>query len=171
MFLSGLRVAAVCCFLHRGSLFCGSTSSLGSFFSGLVSPMSGSAFSLSPFPSLCLASFLAFSFGLMVCPPPELSPLSSPLLYSPVNKHPEPTPRRAGTVIRKQAQLTSPTFQPTLASLESGGPSQQPPVLPLAAEPGLSGTGGVGGDAQGGGVQAATVQPHVVTQLGAEESR
>ncbi|XP_037544894.1 rho GTPase-activating protein 17b [Nematolebias whitei] len=94
----------------------------------------------------------------------------TPRKDSPVNKHPEPTPRRAGTVIRKQAQLTSPTFQPTLASLESGGPSQHPLVLPLAAEPGLSGAGGgVGGDAQGGGVQAATVQPHV-SQLSAEES-
>ncbi|XP_017277317.1 rho GTPase-activating protein 17b isoform X2 [Kryptolebias marmoratus] len=97
----------------------------------------------------------------------------APRKDSPVNKHPEPTPRRAGTVNRKQAQLTSPTFQPALASLESGGPSlqpePQPQVLPPAAEPGPSGAGG-GGDAQGGGVQAATVQPHVVTQLSAEES-
>ncbi|XP_013882507.1 rho GTPase-activating protein 17b isoform X2 [Austrofundulus limnaeus] len=102
----------------------------------------------------------------------------APRKDSPVNKHPEPTPRRAGTVNRKQAQLTSPTFQPTLASLESGGPSQQPepqpPVLSQAAEPGPSsagtGAGAGGGDVQGGGVQAATAQPHVVTQLGAEES-
>lgn len=108
----------------------------------------------------------------MVCPP-ELCPLSP--LHSTVNKQPEPAPRRA-TLIKKQSQLTSPTFQPQLPPLEAGGPTQndtQPQILSPAAEaeqPGLSGAG-IGGGARGGGVQAAVVQPQVVKQLTAEESR
>ncbi|XP_069569578.1 rho GTPase-activating protein 17b isoform X1 [Brachyistius frenatus] len=100
----------------------------------------------------------------------------TPRKDSTVNKQPEPTPRRATTVNRKQSQLTSPTFQTPLPPLEAGGPTQlepQPQAWSLAAEaelPGLSGAGigGVGG--LGGGVQVATVQPQVVTQLSAEES-
>uniref|UniRef100_A0A8C4GRP7 Rho GTPase-activating protein 17 n=1 Tax=Dicentrarchus labrax TaxID=13489 RepID=A0A8C4GRP7_DICLA len=97
-----------------------------------------------------------------------------------VNKQPEPAPRRASTVNRKQPQLTSPTFQPPLPPLEAGVPAQpelQPQVPSPATEaeqPGLSGGGGgggAGGGVLGGGVQVATVKPQVVTQLSAEESR
>uniref|UniRef100_A0A8C9Z8I5 Rho GTPase-activating protein 17 n=1 Tax=Sander lucioperca TaxID=283035 RepID=A0A8C9Z8I5_SANLU len=111
---------------------------------------------------------------LPICPP-ELSPLSP--LPSTVNKQPEPTPRRTNTVNRKQPQLTSPTFQPPLPPLEAGGPAQPEPLPQLpspateAEQPGLRGaSSGVGGGL-GGGVQVATVQPQVVTQLSAEESR
>ncbi|XP_047215094.1 rho GTPase-activating protein 17-like isoform X1 [Girardinichthys multiradiatus] len=102
----------------------------------------------------------------------------TPRKDSRVNK-PEPTPRRTGTVNRKQTQLTSPTFQPTLPPLETGGPSQPEPQSPQVQSPapeakqlGLSaaGGGGGGGEAQGGGVQAAAVQPQVVMLLGAEDS-
>lgn len=111
--------------------------------------------------------------------PPELSPLSP--LPSTVNKLPEPAPRRASTVNRKQPQLTSPTFQPPLPPLEAWGPSQpehQPQAPSPATEadqPVMSGAGsaggGGGGGGLGGGVQVATVQPQVVAQLSAEESR
>lgn len=110
--------------------------------------------------------------------PPELSPLSpSPPLPSPVNKQPEPAPRRASAVNRKQPQLTSPTFQPPVAPLEAWGPAQsEPQLLSPAAEaeqPGLGGasSGAGGGGGRGGGVQVATMQPRVVAQLSAEESR
>ncbi|KAA8585057.1 hypothetical protein FQN60_003751 [Etheostoma spectabile] len=113
-------------------------------------------------------------FYLRVCPP-ELSPLSP--LPSTVNKQPEPTPRRTNTVNRKQQQLTTPTFQPPLPALEAGGPAQPEPLPQLlsptteAEQPGLRGaSSGVGGGL-GGGVQVATVQPQVITQLSAEESR
>ncbi|XP_010792596.1 rho GTPase-activating protein 17-like [Notothenia coriiceps] len=98
----------------------------------------------------------------------------TPRKDSTVNKQPEPTPRRAGTVIRKQPQLTSPTFHPPLPPLEAGGPAQpEPPpqLLSSAAEaeqPRLSGASSGGG--VGGGLQVATVQPQVVAQLSAEES-
>ncbi|XP_028455134.1 rho GTPase-activating protein 17b isoform X2 [Perca flavescens] len=99
----------------------------------------------------------------------------TPRKDSTVNKQPEPTPRRTNTVNRKQPQLTSPTFQPPLPPLEAGGPAQPDPLLQLpspateAEQPGLRGASrGVGG--LGGGVQVATVQPQVVTQLSAEES-
>lgn len=114
----------------------------------------------------------------MVCPP-ELSPLSP--LPSTVNKQPEPTPRRASAVNRKQPQLTSPTFQPPLPPLEAWGPTQPehqhqaPSPATEAEQPVLSDAGsdggGVGGGGLGGGVQVATVQPQVVTQVSAEESR
>uniref|UniRef100_UPI0037E8CE92 rho GTPase-activating protein 17b isoform X2 n=1 Tax=Semicossyphus pulcher TaxID=241346 RepID=UPI0037E8CE92 len=103
----------------------------------------------------------------------------TPRKDSPVNKQPEPTPRRVNTVIRKQPHLTSPIFQPPLPPLEAwcASPSEpQPPVLSLATgaeQPGLSGGGGgvgVGGGGLGGGVQVATVKPQVVMQLSAEES-
>lgn len=109
----------------------------------------------------------------MVCTP-ELSPLSP--LTSAANKHPEPAPRRAGTVNKKQPQLTSPTFQPPLPPLEAWGTAQPEPqaVSPHAeAEPGP----GVGAAANaavsgvGGGVPTATVQPQVVAQFSPEESR
>ncbi|XP_028267988.1 rho GTPase-activating protein 17b isoform X2 [Parambassis ranga] len=98
----------------------------------------------------------------------------TPRKDSPVNKQPEPIPRRASAVNRKQSQLTSPTFQPSLPPLEAGGPAQLEHTAAEAEQPGLSGAGiggGVGGGAGlGGGVQVATMQPQVVTQLSAEES-
>ncbi|XP_076026737.1 rho GTPase-activating protein 17b isoform X2 [Genypterus blacodes] len=103
----------------------------------------------------------------------------SPRKDSTVNKQPEPTPRRATAINRKQLQLTSPTFQPPLPPLEAGGPAQTEPqtqALSPAAEgeqPGLGGAGGNGGGGGGGlggGVQVATGQPQIVTQLSAEES-
>ncbi|GAA6228669.1 rho GTPase-activating protein 17-like isoform X1 [Lates japonicus] len=104
----------------------------------------------------------------------------TPRKDSTVNKQPEPTPRRASAVNRKQPQLTSPTFQPPLPPLEAWGATQPEPQpqasFPVAEaeQPGLSGAGGGvgggGGGGLGGGVQVATVQPQVVTQLSAEES-
>uniref|UniRef100_A0A7N6ANV9 Rho GTPase-activating protein 17 n=1 Tax=Anabas testudineus TaxID=64144 RepID=A0A7N6ANV9_ANATE len=85
---------------------------------------------------------------------------------------PEPTPRRASAVNRKQPQLTSPTFQPPLPPLEAWAPNQPehqqqaPSPTTEAEQPVLSGAGSAGGGGGlGGGVQVATVQPHVVTQL------
>lgn len=106
-----------------------------------------------------------------------LNSLPSPPLPSTVNKQPEPAPRRANTVNRKQPQLTSPTFQPPLPPLEAGfaaQPEHQPQVPSPATEaeqPGLNGGGGGVGGCLGGGVQVASVKPQVVTQLSAEESR
>lgn len=107
-----------------------------------------------------------------------LNSLPSPPFPSTVNKQPEPTPRRASAVNRKQPQLTSPTFQPPLPPLEAGVPAQPEPQPPSPAteaeQPGLSGGGGGGvgvGGGLGGGVQVATVKPQVVSQLSAEESR
>nr|XP_040047229.1 rho GTPase-activating protein 17b isoform X1 [Gasterosteus aculeatus aculeatus] len=100
----------------------------------------------------------------------------TPRKDSPVNKQPEPAPRRASAVNRKQPQLTSPTFQPPVAPLEAWGPAQsEPQLLSPAAEaeqPGLGGasSGAGGGGGRGGGVQVATMQPRVVAQLSAEES-
>lgn len=99
----------------------------------------------------------------------SLSPPRSPAL-----KHPEPAPRRANTVNKKQSPLTSPILQHPPVLLEEGAPPQLEPQTQAAApeveQPGLSG-GGSGGGALGGGVQVATVHPQVVTQLSAEESR
>lgn len=106
-----------------------------------------------------------------------LNTLPSPPLPSPVNKQPEPAPRRTSVLNRKQSPLTSPTFQPPLPPLEAGTPTQlesHPPPPPSEAEqPGLSvaGSGGGGGGGLVGGVQVATVQHQVVTQLSTEESR
>uniref|UniRef100_A0A7N8YAX6 Rho GTPase activating protein 17b n=1 Tax=Mastacembelus armatus TaxID=205130 RepID=A0A7N8YAX6_9TELE len=109
-----------------------------------------------------------------------LNSLPSPPLPSTVNKQPEPIPRRTSAVNRKQPQLTSPTFQPPMPPLEVGGPTQlesqphAPSPATEAEQPGLSGAGSAGsavGGGLGGGVQVATVQPQVVTQLSAEESR
>ncbi|KAF1379457.1 hypothetical protein PFLUV_G00176250 [Perca fluviatilis] len=100
----------------------------------------------------------------------------TPRKDSTVNKQPEPTPRRTNTVNRKQPQLTSPTFQPPLPPLEAGGPAQPEPLSQLpspateAEQPGLRGASSGVGVGLGGGVQVATVQPQVVTQLSAEES-
>ncbi|XP_041813662.1 rho GTPase-activating protein 17b isoform X2 [Chelmon rostratus] len=98
----------------------------------------------------------------------------TPRKDSTVNKQPEPAPRRAAAVNRKQPQLTSPTFQPPLPPLEAWAqPEPQPPSPATEAEqPGLSvgGGGGVVGGGLGGGVQVATVKPQVVSQLSAEES-
>ncbi|XP_026181227.1 rho GTPase-activating protein 17b isoform X2 [Mastacembelus armatus] len=103
----------------------------------------------------------------------------TPRKDSTVNKQPEPIPRRTSAVNRKQPQLTSPTFQPPMPPLEVGGPTQlesqphAPSPATEAEQPGLSGAGSAGsavGGGLGGGVQVATVQPQVVTQLSAEES-
>lgn len=154
--------------------------------SELVVSNSGSGVSLSLFlaPSLCLSPLLPLSlsvscpfilcygvwFALLNSLPSPLSPLPSP-----VNKQPEPAPRRVNTVNRKQPHLTSPTYQPLLPPLEAWVPAQPEPLSPAteAEQPGLiGGGGGVGvGGGLGGGVQVATVKPHVVTQLSAEEIR
>ncbi|KAL6102874.1 arhgap17 [Pungitius sinensis] len=102
----------------------------------------------------------------------------TPRKDSPVNKQPEPAPRRASAVNRKQPQLTSPTFQPPMPPGEAWGPAQSEPQLlspaTEAEQPGLSGASsgaaGGGGGGLGGGVQVATRQPQVVAQLSAEES-
>ncbi|XP_034395878.1 rho GTPase-activating protein 17b isoform X2 [Cyclopterus lumpus] len=100
----------------------------------------------------------------------------TPRKDSTVNKQPEPAPRRATTVNRKQPQLTSSTFHPPMPPLEAGGPAQPEPQLlspaTQAEQPGLGGAsiGGGGVGVLGGGVQVAPVQPQVVTQLSAEES-
>ncbi|KAG7505842.1 rho GTPase-activating protein 17-like isoform X1 [Solea senegalensis] len=103
----------------------------------------------------------------------------APRKDSTVNKQPDPTPRRPSALNRKQPHLTSPTFQPPMPLLEAGGPTQpelqpQAPSLAVEAEqPGLSGAGSAAaaaGGVGGGGVQVATVQPQIVTQLSAEES-
>ncbi|XP_074552158.1 rho GTPase-activating protein 17b [Halichoeres trimaculatus] len=99
----------------------------------------------------------------------------TPRKDSPVNKLPEPAPRRA-TVNRKQPHLTSPTFQPPLPPLEAWGAAQaEPQVLSPTADvfhPSLSGSGGGGGGGGGlgGGVQVASVKPQVLTQLSADET-
>ncbi|XP_024128101.1 rho GTPase-activating protein 17b isoform X1 [Oryzias melastigma] len=97
----------------------------------------------------------------------------APRKDSPALKHPEPAPRRANTVNKKQSPLTSPILQHPPVLLEEGAPPQLEPQTQAAApeveQPGLSG-GGSGGGALGGGVQVATVHPQVVTQLSAEES-
>lgn len=54
--------------------------------------------------------------------------------------------------------------------MEPGGPAQLEHTAAEAEQPGLSGAG-IGGSGLGGGVQVATMQPQVVTQLSAEESR
>lgn len=140
-----------------------------------------SLLSLAPSLSVCLwrlflSLLISFTVWWRVVRPPELSPLSP--LPSTVNKQPEPAPRRASTVNRKQPQLTSPTFQPPLPPLEAWGPSQSehqpqaPSPAPEADQPALSGAGSAGGACVGGGgVQVASVHPQVVTQLGTEESR
>ncbi|KAM9392568.1 rho GTPase-activating protein 17b isoform 2-T4 [Pholidichthys leucotaenia] len=95
----------------------------------------------------------------------------TPRKDSPVNKQPEPAPRRTSVLNRKQSQLTSPTFQPPLPPLEAGGATQlepQPPSPATDSEPPSLGGAGVGGGL-GGGVQVATVQPQVATQLSTEE--
>lgn len=171
--------------LLKGSLSCGFMS-FWVLLSELVLSNSGSGVSLcfSHHLSLSVSALTVVSLGLrpfhsvlwrVVCLP-ELSPLSP--FPSTVNKQPEPTPRRASAVNRKQPQLTSPTFHPLLPPLEAWVPAQpepQPQVLSPATEaeqPGLSGGGGGGvGGGLGSGVQVATVKPQVVTQLSAEESR
>ncbi|XP_015242987.1 PREDICTED: rho GTPase-activating protein 17-like isoform X1 [Cyprinodon variegatus] len=103
----------------------------------------------------------------------------TPRKDSPVNKHPEPAPRRTGTVNRKQPPLTSPTFQSTLPPLETLGSTQHVPQSPQVQSPGpeaqqlglsTAAATAAGVEAQGGGVQAAAVQLQVVTQLSTEDS-
>ncbi|KAM8843904.1 rho GTPase-activating protein 17b isoform 2-T2 [Spinachia spinachia] len=95
----------------------------------------------------------------------------TPRKDSPVNKQPEPTPRRASGVNRKQPHLTSPTFQPPMPPLEAWGPAQsEPQLLSPATEAELSGASSGAGGGLGGGLQVATVHPQVVAQLSAEES-
>uniref|UniRef100_A0A8C6TIW0 Rho GTPase activating protein 17b n=1 Tax=Neogobius melanostomus TaxID=47308 RepID=A0A8C6TIW0_9GOBI len=85
------------------------------------------------------------------------------------NKHPEPAPRRSGTVHKKQPQLTSPTFQPPLPPLEAWGTVQpEPQAVSPVAEAELS-----AGTAASVGGPASTVaeQTQVVAQVSSEESR
>uniref|UniRef100_A0A8C7YIA7 Rho GTPase activating protein 17b n=1 Tax=Oryzias sinensis TaxID=183150 RepID=A0A8C7YIA7_9TELE len=92
----------------------------------------------------------------------------------PALKHPEPAPRRANTVNKKQSPLTSPILQHPPVLLEAGAPPQLEPQTQMATpeveQPGLS-SGGSGGGALGGGFHIAAVHPQVVTQLSAEDSR
>ncbi|XP_061555886.1 rho GTPase-activating protein 17b isoform X2 [Phycodurus eques] len=77
---------------------------------------------------------------------------------STVNQYPEPSPRRAGTAIRKQPQLTSPAFRP-LPPQREGHETRPPGAAPEAERPG-----------RGAGGPAVAAQPRHVGQLGAEES-
>nr|XP_057904997.1 rho GTPase-activating protein 17b isoform X2 [Doryrhamphus excisus] len=81
-------------------------------------------------------------------------------------KHPEPSPRRAGTTIRKQPQQTSPTFQPPLEPVSF---EPQPQAATPEVEQPSSADGGPGA-AAAGAQRVASVQPQCVTQLSAEES-
>ncbi|XP_061741221.1 rho GTPase-activating protein 17b isoform X2 [Nerophis ophidion] len=81
---------------------------------------------------------------------------------STVNKHPESSPRRTGTTIRKQPQQTSPTFPPELASFEP----QLRAATPEVEQPGSDSFG----SGAASGLQVASVQPHCVTQLSTGES-
>ncbi|XP_072299490.1 rho GTPase-activating protein 17b isoform X2 [Eucyclogobius newberryi] len=88
------------------------------------------------------------------------------------NKHPEPAPRRSGTVHKKQPQLTSPTFQPPLPPLEAWGTAQAEPqaVFP-PAEAGLSvGAAANAAVSVGGGAPTVAEQPQIVAQVSSEES-
>ncbi|XP_010872554.1 rho GTPase-activating protein 17b isoform X2 [Esox lucius] len=107
---------------------------------------------------------------------------------------PTPTPRRAGTLNRKQHHhASSPTFQPSLPPLEAGGVTQtqalaqpqsqeptlgvgtkasQEPTLGVGTKAGPAGGGG-GGQGQGGSPEAQVApkqQPLVPTHNSAEES-
>lgn len=117
----------------------------------------------------CLLVFLR-----VVCPP-QLSPLC--LLPSPStsNKAPEPAPRRANVVNRKLSQTTSPTVQPPLSPLAAWAARVLSPTTD-GEQPFQTGAGGGGGSGGGdgglsGAVQVATMNPMIVTQLSAEESR
>lgn len=91
-----------------------------------------------------------------------------------------PAQRRAANITKKP-QLTSPTFQPTLAPLEAWVLAQaepEPELTSPAAEAeqprpsvGWFGRGDGGGGGLNGSVQVAPVRPQVVSQLSAEESR
>uniref|UniRef100_A0A3P9MHW5 Rho GTPase-activating protein 17 n=1 Tax=Oryzias latipes TaxID=8090 RepID=A0A3P9MHW5_ORYLA len=97
----------------------------------------------------------------------------APRKDSPALKHPEPAPRRANTVNKKQSPLTSPILQHPPVLLEAGAPPQLEPQTQMATteveQPGLS-SGGSGGGALGVGFHIAAVHPQVVTQLSAEDS-
>lgn len=122
----------------------------------------------------CLLVFLR-----VVCPP-QLSPLS--LLPSPStsNKAPEPAPRRPNIVNRKLSQTTSPTVQPPLSPLAAWAARVLWPTTD-GEQPYQTGAGGGGGGVVGGSggddgglsgaAQVATMNPLIVTQLSAEESR
>ncbi|XP_061701066.1 rho GTPase-activating protein 17b [Syngnathoides biaculeatus] len=60
---------------------------------------------------------------------------------STLNQYPEPSPRRAGTVIRKQPQLTSPAFQPLPPQQEGGGSAAGSDARPPGAAPEAEGPG------------------------------
>lgn len=84
------------------------------------------------------------------------------------NKHPEPAPRRSGTVHKKQPQLTSPTFQPLLPPLEAWGTAQpEPQAVSTVAEAELSTGAAV---SVGGGAATVAEQTQVVAQVSSEES-
>lgn len=84
----------------------------------------------------------------------------SPLPCSPASKHPEHTPRRTGTLNRKQQQQhTSPAFQPPLPPVEAGG-------VPASEAPSQSAVGG----SEAGAIMAQNQQP-INQQQSAEENR
>ncbi|XP_055008322.1 rho GTPase-activating protein 17b isoform X2 [Boleophthalmus pectinirostris] len=88
------------------------------------------------------------------------------------NKHPEPAPRRSGTVHKKHPQLTSPTFQPPLPPLEAYGTAQAEPqaVSPPAESELRVGAAANAAVSVGGGAPAVAEQPQVKTQVSSEEN-
>ncbi|CAL1588384.1 unnamed protein product [Knipowitschia caucasica] len=83
------------------------------------------------------------------------------------NKHPEPAPRRSGTVHKKQP-LTSPTFQPPLPPLEGWGAAQsEPQALCPPAEAALS-VAAANAVSVGGG--APTAEQPLVVQVTSDNS-
>ncbi|XP_033827014.1 rho GTPase-activating protein 17b isoform X1 [Periophthalmus magnuspinnatus] len=88
------------------------------------------------------------------------------------NKHPEPAPRRSGTVLKKHPQLTSPTFQPPLPPLELCGTAQAEPqaVSPPAESELRVGAAANAAVSVGGGVPAVTEQPQVKAQVSSEDN-
>ncbi|KAF4092780.1 hypothetical protein AMELA_G00024350 [Ameiurus melas] len=83
----------------------------------------------------------------------------TPRKDSPASKHPEHTPRRTGTLNRKQQQQhTSPAFQPPLPPVEAGG-------VPASEAPSQSAVGG----SEAGAIMAQNQQP-INQQQTAEEN-
>lgn len=124
--------------------------------------------SFAPPPSCLLVSLR------VVCPP-QLSPLCLPS-PSTLSKAPDPAPRRPNIVNRKLSQTTSPTVQPPLSPLAAWAARVLSPTTdgeqPFLTGGGGGAGGGIGGDGGlSGVVQVATMNPQIVTQLSAEESR
>ncbi|XP_017349097.1 rho GTPase-activating protein 17b isoform X1 [Ictalurus punctatus] len=86
--------------------------------------------------------------------------IETPRKDSPTSKHPEHTPRRTGTLNRKQQQQqhTSPAFQPPLPPVEAGG-------VPASEAPSQSAVGG----SEAGAIMAQNQQP-INQQQSAEEN-